>query len=941
MTSKSKKHRTSTKASFSDFEWTYNIIFFVECDEISNNFVSALNGTDIRDKRIRVIKKQEILNDLKQTRKPKTKSSRGKSPKKLAENDVKDEKLENDAQTILNLLKGNKDHYLNLPPNSLANIVKQFINKLKVSYLENKKTLSSKGGEKATADKKSRKNVYSGGSEKVTSRQKSGATDKGKGKQEMVQDQKKVEGLQLPKCLIFTDFYEPLLPVEMNKLGLPVRAVVALKKRTYSSSENVMLQEEEAENFERNLSSKKFNFDFFKFWSYACIDEVTILSKSGDIADVDIELPEQIAIVFETPERGKNLSANTKKDLKLNINKFLTNLTTHLLYSVDIYNQYINSIETYDLDAEYRPLSEAKHYLYLSSLLPFECSDISFVLYNIIDQVSVWHHDKTEGSNGKIKRQQMNIPKIINHNNRIELRTFHLCTNTMRYDIHSVLQNYLSSNPAFNSWRENKIIKKQEELNKFNLKRLFKLAENIDQYLFDLYLHWYILRHMKLKKSLFKLKSLKKIEARKVSYLNRNRLFKDSISIKKGTKPLVKVEKWRRFSSMSVKRVDALRKANLRTLKKFIEISDIVELVQNNKIVEKLVLDEDDSLFKYVEDLSSICLLQTIQNLTLDSLMCDKLHFKPTNKIILWFHNDIGLTKRKDSFKVDTFLGFRDFYKNNMKAESIFVSNLNENISEFPSSGDLKSERIGDLSLEIKNEADCNVKNGDSKNHERSKIKVCNLWGSEMELETSTQTFVSADSSSVVLEIDHWLNMTKTMKIKIKKRNTGLIYYKNMLQTPNEDKENSIYSNAVLNLPDETRVCVDIEEKCLPERFLKLFYNFSIVLPSGLSIEVVKNNGDYYVKQKYIFQSTLTESIQNEKYRCYLKAGHVIIFFKNGRIRILYCNGTIVDYDEIVDETQKNFEDGISSILNRESEENHKNTIKKEEKIDKKGKERN
>ncbi|KAL1132484.1 hypothetical protein AAG570_010439 [Ranatra chinensis] len=108
----------------------------------------------------------------------------------------------------------------------------------------------------------------------------------------------------------------------------------------------------------------------------------------------------------------------------------------------------------------------------------------------------------------------------------------------------------------------------------------------------------------------------------------------------------------------------------------------------------------------------------------------------------------------------------------------------------------------------------------------------------------------------------------------------------------------AVKTSAQVHLTHRTGIIVGISESVNSADNGNRMYYPNVSWPSGLFINMVRG-GAKYIRQRYLNGVPASSGLLPELYRCILEDGNVIKFNENGEVKILMCNGTIVELYEM------------------------------------------
>lgn len=1086
---KTKEASISIDADINDSEWKCIVVMAMESDISNSDFISFFQ--EEAKKNIRPVIKgltfEVLLQSVKKEKGNKNKgksrdTSKGSSKKSTPSKkpgsskgsqksgSVKPQQVPKTEDIVELVLSGVKKGQV--PPEPLAKLIKKYILNLKQCDIEEKKMLellknidqnsptrkSDKQKKtdkiKPPKDKKGKKNEKAKKDAKVESPGKKNKQKKEKEKTGINKSPKKAlqindhPALGPNMYIVLSGFYDPNLLIEMTKIGIPIKSIVAIDSQPEETAElitddeTVLLIDDKTtvhtkKKDKKSDQSKKIE-KLVQFWG-----EISNVLNNPENKEASKDLP----MIRCTP--SINFKTNEQKKDKLSA---AYNEMSFIMYKIydywRKYELYINNMTIVKVECE-QVLSLENASLYNSTigLVPLECCTIEIVLHCMLEQIcwTVQAENEKRLIEGKCETsQQSNLallsfsskksntpleevddkglaggdsilqssirgndpsiksitrdssvqgqtsadlyfenvnnvtPMLIESYDIVKALTFHL--NIPGVNIDEISSNMFLKSPIFALWNRYPIPSEyKQKLYNYHLQNFQRCCDDFyfgSNYLFKIYLHQMILQRMmsvhfnlitnyqfesdnlyfneeicnillncgevmdelmpKKEESVDVLSPLIDTDveiAEKLDEVVEGNSEKEEGSLNQSSN---KIRLSNVFLTLSEKH--NLREKDMIYLKSFLECKDLRNLFEDIDglgILKSSAVNDEIKQLLFIKEMDTKMLTQTLYESFRNFPDVSYSYFSPTDCIILWFYQNHDLkyiNYERSEFKLNTLVGFKDFYDLILfKEEKLLqdIENNNKKINQINMDVKINYTNNNHTDAEqtdiIVNESltknitplpkDVELENGTDL--KLNKSYCYNLGPSQISFKESLIDFYSPLGTHVQLKKTKHLKESPILGVKIDCFNNILSFDQHLPITELESKlyfktYNDIIISADIKLfyntsksSDESKPDVDISKSAksptkvpdLTKDVAETDSGLRIVLPTGLQIEIVKTESDvgpFYVRQKYLYKNMTCSKILDEDYRCYLKNGCILIFKLDETVDVLYSNSTIV-----------------------------------------------
>uniref|UniRef100_A0A1B6C5M9 Sperm-associated antigen 17 n=1 Tax=Clastoptera arizonana TaxID=38151 RepID=A0A1B6C5M9_9HEMI len=993
------------KDDINDSVWNCIVVTTVEKTHSDSEFISLFQDEAKKNLRpvIKGITFESIIHGIKKenvNRKSSNKSKKSDKSKSSYQETNKTTFLTEYEEIVTLILQGLKKGHI--PPELLAKLIKKQILFLKQCNLTENAVLPS------SPVQNNKEEV------KLTDKKKSNRNKSKEKKPDRTKEAKKVvtsindhpsDGPNL--YVVLSGFYDPNLLIEMVKIDIPLKAIIAIDSRHQEIKDEFSTILENTTVNDKPKQENKAKTEKIKiFWEN--------LNSVLDSPENEV-LSKDLATVTFAPFHGLEINMQKKDKLKIAYDEM--SLVMYKIYDYyKEYQLYINSMKKVHITSEEMfSLENATLYNHLVNLVPIECSTVEIIVYCMLEQVLTWIDNNQTSSNeryinlnldgkevkytnlsvtedltthntsfkkrcnkpsesqdfvlentcrplnnerslemfeGKIQSNQCDInfiktcahPILIDSCDSIKKMIFH--SNPPDLNLDDVLVKMFSRSAITLLWdKYPKHLPNNQKMFNYHLQNFKKSCENFyfdSDYLFKIYFHQMLLQRMmsyyytnmaenfdgKINEEFFIDKIYNNVLSNK--NINNNKTeFEKNINNNKTKENEVDKNFIHKISNIGFKTLyerNEQRKENLTLLKSFLECSELRNLYEDIILTECLQNDKvNDMLF--IKELSPKIFTQTVYKIYGEFSEVSYTYFPLTDCFVLWFHNNLDsnhVNNEQIQYELNTFIGFRHFYH-----FILFKDNKQM---------DLISNEFKDFKI-IVNQAKVTLRksiNGNEQiiNNLPTKLECCyDLGPSKINFKESVTNFFSPRGHHVMLKKSKYKKQPTLLFLKIEYFNNVLKFHQCL---PINEIQPKIYFTTYndIIIAAEVKMLFTKTEKSMKnpsgeERVLLEDSGLSVVLPTGLQIELVRTNnelGPFYIRQKYLHRSS---SLADEDYRCYFKNGCVIIYRLDKTVDVLFNNSTIVKCKNLTYSKHTSFNKYSAEIFQKGKEKKTKGKIDK------------
>lgn len=382
---------------------------------------------------------------------------------------------------------------------------------------------------------------------------------------------------------------------------------------------------------------------------------------------------------------------------------------------------------------------------------------------------------------------------------------------------------------------------------------------------------------------------------------------------------------------------------DLNTLHSLLDCHDISNLSEPHIMNAEDKNSEIIKKFNFFEVLDSHRMVQRLMEAQEDFNTTQCAYFAPTDTMILVMQNDCDYRGLFYSFgfgALPTPICLRDFHsyvcpeitewlRKEKRKYAIFVAEVKERIDDLEKVSDMEyllklkkdfckmsseeKETFMNINFETfldTSEIDAEIREEDleslpTKPKPNYPYKISfittNLLDVRVETQTKVHEFYSKDGTVVSVVEDSWIyEPIKLLSLGIKKSKLKFTYHQ-WLGLPKTDNNFSLktLSGIIFSFHKEGKDIFAYQSD--GDSLVNDHYQLKISWATGLIIEKMYENKVTYIKQSYIEVYKKRNKVSEEKSRCFLKSGKIIIFKNDGEVNILFASGTKFIFKEIVE----------------------------------------